>query len=821
MPAISPRTMSFSGGSMSQDQARPLFEQGFSQMAYDVLVAKLPMLSPDVVTFRIIDVDPQAGNGSGTFVVRRGGQTIYIPVVMADNQVKPLDIMYFKAMNVFLPLSRDWVAEVDKNSLSEMGAGRRPPPSLSKDMDIRQVVVPPVTGRFSYAEDASDVKQAGIVFDQARNHSQEQAPAFLEYLKAAPSHVKKAAALVFESRPKLLKKAAYYYGTAALVDALRAPTEKTADFKGGVKKSGGALYVADANTAPSVFKDVFGPQAPMAFQEAVTRGYAAKDERKALRAALRYQPYMTLTEPGEAGAYSFVTTAGKQVKALAFPSTIRLFSFDRPKYDARHSGARRGYGDARFSDRLAITTDGDLVIGKLPAGEKIELGALSDTSIGKALAGDGAPKVGKTGVFVRVDARGMSVTEPVKIKSVSTDSQGVRRVVVTGASMYSADERTLITTPDDRGGALLLPKHDSVGHMPKSFKFVSYDTKVDSVDKKFVSDHRTLKRMVTDELVKSAAEQFVVRHGVHGWTLGESNREGLKFAQAVEAVARTAHIPVESAAVLVKSAQETGHAEFWAVSEAGAAGLDGFLKRAAGEQMPVDPSQMQSAAPSMPAPVDMAVAEQTQNIMNQMQALQQQLQMLQMVQQRSQQIAQGGGAAGAPAAAAAAMGGPMPMGGAPVPGMPGMDPSQGQMPQEQQIDPQTGQPVQPPPAMMSTEPGSPEELAAQVNPQFMDQAAALDDEGVFDAAALASLAQSPSVRDLVHAYIPNLERALDNLGRVLLTLYLDESHIKDSIGTESFLGLEDNIRSTFKGLGDLLLKINQSAGLMRAPSEQG
>lgn len=857
MPALSPRTMAFSGGPPSADQARPLFEQGLTQMAYDVLISKLPNLSQDVVTFKIINVDPEAGSGVGAFVVRRQGQSLYIPVVMADNQIKPLDIFYHKGLNVFLPLSKEWLEQIDRASLSELGEGRKPPRSLSKDVDIRQVVVPPVTGRFSYASDMSDTKTAAAVFDQARVTQAAGRPAFLEFLSLAPNNVKKAAALVFEQNPKVLKAAVRTYGARKLATAMHEMPEKVADY-GGRLSRGGALYVLDSNTPADVFKGLFGPQAPLAYQDAVSRGYAGFDSRKTNRAIKTTQP-MVWTEPDAPGAYKFVGLDGKPVMALAFPATIELFT--RFKYDTRGSSARRGYDKPRFENGCAVTEDGDCVRGKLPVAEKLHLGQLKGSRLLREIA-SGTPRVGAHGIFVRLDSRGLSATEPVTVKRVSTDSAGARRVVVTQYP-HGYEERELITLPDTEHTPLVLPNKERVGQLPSSFSFVTIKDN-ESAGDLFVSDNRAIQRMVSDALYKSAGEKHTVRFSdAHGWTIDAGNRHGLKFASAIEAVARHAKVHVDVAATLVKEAAETGRVEFWSVPETGARRVENFLKLAAGEPQaapPQDPNQMPPAPPPMPTPVDMAVAEQTQSIMGQMQALQQQLNLLQMVQQRSQQIA-GVGPAGAPEAMAAAMGGPSPLGpqgvnpalAGPGPQMGPQDPAamqqgqmgpqqpqgqmgmppdpmamqqQGQMgmppggdPNQPQIDPQTGQPMEPPPpAMMSNEPSTPEEIAAQVNPQFMEQAGQLQDEGAFDAAALASMAQSPSVRDLVAAYVPNLERALDNLGRIMITLYMDEARIKDQVGNETFVALEDNLRNTFKGLGDLLLKINQNAVTMQTTS---
>jgi hypothetical protein len=125
----------------------------------------------------------------------------------------------------------------------------------------------------------------------------------------------------------------------------------------------------------------------------------------------------------------------------------------------------------------------------------------------------------------------------------------------------------------------------------------------------------------------------------------------------------------------------------------------------------------------------------------------------------------------------------------------------------------------PPMAMMGPDGPSAAALASEINPQFLAQAAALQSGDVFDAAAVSSLAQSPAVKELVSQYLPNLEKALDNLGRVLLTLWIQEPTLKGDVGEAAFADLEDNLRSTFKNLGDLVLKLSQSAHAIHGPNE--
>ena len=109
--------------------------------------------------------------------------------------------------------------------------------------------------------------------------------------------------------------------------------------------------------------------------------------------------------------------------------------------------------------------------------------------------------------------------------------------------------------------------------------------------------------------------------------------------------------------------------------------------------------------------------------------------------------------------------------------------------------------------------------AGEVNPHFLDQAAQLHSADMFDAAAVATLAQAPALHGIVAQYLPNLEKAVDNLARVLLTLWMQESDLKPQIGEQTFSGLEDNLQSTFKGLGDLVLRLSRGVQAVKEPDD--
>jgi hypothetical protein len=138
------------GTTLSADEA---FRQGFSQMAYDYLKKINPDLFVNIITFKILQVDQPTGLGVGAFVLEHGQDIFYIPVVVSENEIKVADIFYAKSTDKFYPLTKSWLDKVSGSSLGQMGAAVKPPQTLQTDVDIRPLIIPPTTGRYSYAED--------------------------------------------------------------------------------------------------------------------------------------------------------------------------------------------------------------------------------------------------------------------------------------------------------------------------------------------------------------------------------------------------------------------------------------------------------------------------------------------------------------------------------------------------------------------------------------------------------------------------------------------------------------------------------------------
>jgi hypothetical protein len=141
-------------------------------------------------------------------------------------------------------------------------------------------------------------------------------------------------------------------------------------------------------------------------------------------------------------------------------------------------------------------------------------------------------------------------------------------------------------------------------------------------------------------------------------------------------------------------------------------------------------------------------------------------------------------------------------------GQPGMDPSMQGMQQQQ---------PPPPMAMMPQDGPSRHDMMSEINPQFLHDAARLQSEDVFDSAAVAMLAQSPALHSIVSEYLPNLEKSVDNLARVMLTLWMQEVDLRERVGEATFEELEKNLQSTFRGMGDLVLRLARGAQGAKEP----
>jgi hypothetical protein len=99
----------------------------------------------------------------------------------------------------------------------------------------------------------------------------------------------------------------------------------------------------------------------------------------------------------------------------------------------------------------------------------------------------------------------------------------------------------------------------------------------------------------------------------------------------------------------------------------------------------------------------------------------------------------------------------------------------------------------------------------------MQAAAAVGSPELFDASAVAAALQSPELASLTANYLPDLEKALDSTGRILLGIQMNESTLVAKLGLEQFHSLEANLKKVFTGMGTLVMTLNERVGMVSAP----
>lgn len=840
---ISPRTQAFQAVPSGDDENR-MFEDGFNQMAYSVLVAKFPDLIQNVVTFKVLDTDVSTGSGVGAFVVQHNNDIVYIPVVMADNQLKPLDMFYHKNLNVFLPLTNDWLEEVSQLTLDEMGETVTPPKTLRRDVDIRNLVIPPTTGRYAYAAAKIPFSEGQVPEDllQMIQHSQEKTaetkPALLNFLRNAPNQIKVAFNNTLQQNRKLATQVVQMYGLDPLCEALKVAS--------ATSSKGGGLYIVDRDTPEGKFKEIFGDRAAEAFQRVLREGYAYKEGRQGLNNAVQIQTRMELHTPSKSGFYNvfdkdgdirpaFVLHNPRSIRGHYIPERTPGGSRQSPhnmSKDYSVSGKRHdtlGFGEHNKAF-IVIMNNGQWVRCHDLIGELLDGGELARKSdcFNKLLMGDkgDTPTADSRGLFVQKTGQGFVGTEPFRISSVSTDSKGVRRIKT------EYDGVVLVTDKTAARMGMHQPKGTNLMYIPVDARFIKLNDD-DSYKTDLLRTPTEVSRWFYDRFEGLGARSFTVKNaGANEFYVDRTLVHGAIQAMKTAALRHNIHFSAAEKLVKQALAAENFGVKAYVLTPAMSEKIAQTPMMDSSAQMtgapppggaPMDPS-MQGAAPppAPPSPLDIAMGEAQTQIQQQMadlemqaMALQDKAQTLSMVGQRAGEIAGGGAPTvgmGAPpmpppgAAPPQQMAGGM--GGAPAPGVMG-----GMSGQEAMIPPGPG-------AMMATETPSASEIQNQVNPQFLEQAGALQDTNTFDAAAIGSIAQAPSFRDMVTDYVPTMERSLDNMGRTLLTMWMQEAELKEQIGEDEYVDLEDNLRAVFDGLGDLILTLNRNATIL-SQQEQG
>ena len=124
---------------------------------YSVALAKLlqttPELGGSIVSFQ--DVSDQLSEDSdmkvGVFILRIGVDVYFVPCISKQDNVYPMDSIFFQSTNQFMPLTSALVESIIASSRVDQGKGAKIPTNSNLNPDVTTLITPPRTGKFVYA----------------------------------------------------------------------------------------------------------------------------------------------------------------------------------------------------------------------------------------------------------------------------------------------------------------------------------------------------------------------------------------------------------------------------------------------------------------------------------------------------------------------------------------------------------------------------------------------------------------------------------------------------------------------------------------------
>lgn len=822
----SPRSQEFANAP-SPDDEEALFTQGFTDLAYKALAKGAPTLRSSVITFRDLEKDVAKGEAVGAFIVRHGTEIVYIPVVLVDNAVKPLDVFYARTVDRFYPLTPQWLDRVDRETVNPMGRAMDAPKNVPTDVDLRSIVIPPTLGRFSYAE----VENTKLAFTRVMRELRQPPETFLTCVRQAPNHLKVAMAEGLRRQPRALSLMVEQYGVSALTDALAPTQEKIATSQETTLRPDVRMYSASM-PVQEMQRQLGVGEAAHAYGHIRKHGFYIQDTRKSHNAlAASGAERLALTTPTVTGLYRVYLIDGSCKVAAVIVNPRDSFGCMRPfPADTRREP----------TELLVLFQDGSYgePTGILAEALPVSQGEFESYFLSRAQAMPSkADDPGVIGHFFAMSADFTAPMYPSRIQ------RGER------VGTFSASGQSVSRVSGNLGG--IKSHKGGLIYGEDSFWWPLGERISTGM---FPTDVRVISTLIDAQMSKEGAQKINVKVSAdQGFIVG---REVLYGPEAIVKVASVYGLNIDDATTVLETVKSRAPVRLWAKTAEPVQDPNA---------VPMDPAMMGPPMPPPPSGMDLAITEKTQLIQQQIAALQQQAMMLQEVQLRAQGIDGSGGMLAAPQAALGVMGAPpATVGGAqaiaPVGPMPGMIQQQPMAPQQpmtpqQPMSPQMGMPQQPmapqmmqqpqpgmpgmtpgipqmgdmdpnqmggmdpnqmgmmapppPPQPVMSESPTPETIANMIDPKFLQDASLLGDPRVFDAAAVASLAKPRALREIFRNYAPTLDAALDKLGRTLILLYTQATELRDTMGDEAYQRIEQQTRDTFRVLGDTLITLEE------------
>ena len=861
------------------------FEQAFADIAYSYLQEKVPNLMEFLVGFEVVDKDDSGAKGLGLFAFKIGDRYLYCPVFFLNAELKPLELLWLKDKDIFVPLDEDWVSYLLKNKPLVLGeeTEERHPRFDVPDLDL--FAQPPITGKHVTAEAREVFSAMAHGAEGVLAELQQPSTKGLQFLKKAECPVKQAFLQEAVTNPNMLQALGRFYDLGQVKAAAQtdAPNYRMAQGKNKCSTckhfSSGKCEKFDFQASAAYTCDGWAVKGDEAQTKVASlqdpdllRQLSPEQREKVYRGELVFasdplvltkyaQLYATqfekdLQNPHTSGVYTLISHTGDLRKAL-----VLLAPQATHKY-----GERKATVIDLQTKRFVCAPVGRIWTKKLAEeGESPDLD--EESEIPDALMSDRTS--GSVGTYYVLMNPALHSSAPFEILQKFKDTAGLvhyRVKFVEGDMAYTHDTThsragnrgytenkdpqtdinlsaeqqlsregeavSMTLAPETAGGA---DKMYSMGDelvVPKSFKLIKLTKPSKSGPEFALGDEAAVHNQIFNVTKEAGLENRLIRIGLkHDGVLyciensHGSQHRSLTKAAAAGILANDFFMRPDQVLDYIKQAEQ-GRGRFhelWAVQRATDEELEkkairkGNTGTRKGGAIPFKGgfASQKGGLGARKGDVFAGRGASTGNTLNKTR---------QMMQQTAQQakraqiepLPQGIPDPIFTSDNSVAPGGkqlfneeliplpnvyepPRPMG-----GVENMYTGPSGLPGEQTMGP--------PPDMQMPQGNTP-----QMDTDLAMQAADMGQQTVFDHSVLASLAKLTDVSELINQYLPDLEAALDKLGRLLFLYWWHQEQFKESFGITQMRDLEDQLRSVFKSFGELVLDLKQKEQSRSAP----
>lgn len=201
----------------------------FSDIALAKLLQTVPELGNYIITFKDVSEELQDDTGIqvGVFVLRVGTEIFFVPVVSKNDNVYPIDSIFFDNEKKFFPLTKKTVALVVTSSQLSQGKPTDIPKTVVGNPSVADMINPPRTGKHVYASSSR----------------------LTEFMASLPDYIKQVTMEKIAAEKSVYDSLDEMYGLKAIFDVLKSRPESMA----AVTNYSPISVVTDAN--PSMTSD--------------------------------------------------------------------------------------------------------------------------------------------------------------------------------------------------------------------------------------------------------------------------------------------------------------------------------------------------------------------------------------------------------------------------------------------------------------------------------------------------------------------------------------------------------------------------------------